>query len=245
MRREEIVSRMRNRLAALPPSTKTALKHLASFRLRGVVLWGHFRRLEPFSDQYGYDRGTPIDRKLIADFLKSRSSDIKGHVLEVREESYARLFGKGVTQISVLDIDPLNDRANVMADLSERGSLPKERFDCAIVTQTLQYVPDLEAAFENLHDCLVPGGTLLMTVPCVSRLDPDAGYEADLWRFTPAGTSRLLSRHFARSTVTGLGNCLSAASFLMGLSAEELTENELGYSDTAFPLLVCAQAIRE
>lgn len=245
MRREEIVRRMRYRLAALSSPIKIALKRFASFRIRGVVLWGPFRRVQPFSEVYGYDRGTPIDRWMIGEFLRSRSADITGRVLEVREDSYARLYGNGVTQTSVLDVDPLNERANVIADLGEQGSLPRDRFDCAIVTQTLQYVSDLEAALRNLHDCLVPGGTLLLTVPCVSRLDPDAGYDADLWRFTPAGTSKLLSRHFLQWEVAAMGNCFSAASFLMGLSAEELSEQEISYSDAGFPLIVCAQATRE
>lgn len=244
MRKEELRARLRDRVAGLDPKAKEVLRRLTTPRLRGVVLWGSFRRTEPFSEIYGYDRGTPIDRRMIADFLHSRADDIKGHVLEVREDFYARWYGRGVIETSVLDVDPLNGKATVLADLGEPGSLPTERYDCVIVTQTLQYVGDPKVALQNLHDSLVPGGTLLVTVPCVSRLDPDAGYENDLWRFTPAGLLHLLRVNFPEPAVSSLGNCLTAASFVMGLAAEELSEAELTLSDPAFPVLVCARATR-
>ena len=48
--------------------------------------------------------------------------------------------------------------ATIVADLSEPNSLPANRFDCFILTQTLQLVADLEAALENAWQSLTSGG---------------------------------------------------------------------------------------
>jgi hypothetical protein len=39
------------------------------------VRWGNLRRLRPFSDRYGCDRGTPIERYYIERFLWGPSVD--------------------------------------------------------------------------------------------------------------------------------------------------------------------------
>jgi hypothetical protein len=43
------------------------------------------RRLEPFSDQYGWDRGTPVDRFYIDAFVAGQRAAIRGDVLEIRD----------------------------------------------------------------------------------------------------------------------------------------------------------------
>ena len=51
------------------------------------------------------------------------------------------------------------------------GSLPAERFDCVILTQVLQFLAP-EQALRNVWASIAPGGTLLITVPTLGRLDP-------------------------------------------------------------------------
>jgi len=46
------------------------------------VRWGNLRRLRPFTDRYGYDRGTPIERSYIERFLSEHAQRIRGSVLE-------------------------------------------------------------------------------------------------------------------------------------------------------------------
>ena len=143
----------------------------------------------------------------------------------------------------MLDVDPANERATVVADLSEAGSLPPERFDCAIVTQTLQYMSNPETALTNLWHTLAPGGTVLVTVLATSRIDPDAP-DADRWRFTPLGLDTLFHRagDWSEVEVQGFGNVLTSVAFLMGLAAEELRGRELDEQDASFPLVACARA---
>ena len=119
------------------------------------VWWGNLRRRRPFSDDWGFDRGLPVDRFYIESFVALFADVIRGRVLEVAEPRYTRQFGGDrVTSSDVVDIDASNEAATIVADLAVRGSLPAERFDCAIVTQMLQYVDDPVAAVSNLSTCV-------------------------------------------------------------------------------------------
>jgi SAM-dependent methyltransferase len=206
--------------------------------------WGDLRRIRPFSEGYGFDRGTPVDRVYIEAFLAEHRQRIHGDVLEVHDSVYTEMFGTGVRK-HVVDIDPANPRATIIADLSEPGSLPAEHFDCFILTQTLQYVSDVGLALRNARRALRPGGTLLCSVPTTSRVDSRAS-KTDRWRFTPAGLACLIveSCRDAEIEVQGFGNLPTQVAFLMGLAAEELEPEELTVYDPDFPLLACARVTK-
>src|SRR5687768_7781328 len=74
--------------------------------------------LQPVSRKFGFDRGTPIDRYWIEDFLQKYASDIKGTCLEIGDNRYTKQFGKGlVTKSIILDIDQNNKKATVHDDI--------------------------------------------------------------------------------------------------------------------------------
>jgi SAM-dependent methyltransferase len=209
--------------------------------------WGDLRRREPFSAYYGFDRGTPVDRFYIERFLAERARDIRGNVLEVGHARYAQAFRDSATaRVEIVDIDPTNADATIVADLSELNSLPTGRFDCFIMTQTLQLVSDLDGALQNAWQSLASGGVLLVSVPGITRADPDH-VAADRWRLTSSGLDTLLARTClgARREVVGYGNLISAVAFLMGLAAEELEESELSATDPHFTVSVCARVERQ
>jgi SAM-dependent methyltransferase len=165
-------------------------------------------------------------------------------VLEVKDSGYTTQFGHHLTECAVLDIDPSNRAATIVADLANGNGIPTEAFDCFILTQTLQYVFDLPAALATTWRVLVPGGILLATVPVISRV---AGPPlTDYWRLTAAAMRRLLDDAFGvgAASVEGVGNVLAQVAFLEGLAAEDLTRGELAASDERFPLLVCARAVK-
>src|SRR5262245_45655038 len=142
-------SRLLRRLKArIPPEKRRAARaRVARLERPG---WGDLRRLEPFSGYYGFERGTPVDRFYIERFLAAHSGDIRGAVLEVGNARYARVFpGSSPDEVEIVDNDGSNSEATIVADLAERGSLPEARFDCFILTQTLQLVGELEVALEN------------------------------------------------------------------------------------------------
>ena len=59
-------------------------QRLRRYILRPAIL-GTLRRTRPLSDDFGYDRGYPIDRYYIERFLAQHRSHIKGRILEVKE----------------------------------------------------------------------------------------------------------------------------------------------------------------
>ena len=219
---------------AVPPS----LRRLAR-PLRRVFRPFIFIRVRPYSARYGANRGTPVDRVYIDRFLAQHAAAIRGEVLEVNDDNYTRKFGSA-SRANVVDIRATNERATIIADLCEPGSLPRERFDCVILTQTLQYLVDPVAALANLGSSLVPGGVLLVTVPAVARLDLA---DRDYWRWTPAGLEVLLQRALPECevVVSAYGNAGAGAAIFVGLSAENVGRRVLGRDDPAFPVLTCAR----
>jgi SAM-dependent methyltransferase len=213
----------------------------------GSVKWGSLRRTTPFNRSWGYERGTPIDRVYIEEFLARHAADVRGACLEILNADYTNRFGGArVTSSDVLDINPANTAATIVADLGEADSLPAERFDCAIFTQTLHLIPDMGAALANIWRALSPGGVLLLTVPAVGRHEARKGFHHDRWRVTNTGLEWLLTGlSDARPEVTSYGNVLSCAAFLYGLAAEELNSAELQAFDREFPLVVAARVRKD
>src|SRR4029077_15967544 len=128
-------------------------------------------RTQPISPNFGFDRGTPVDRYYIEAFLAAHSGDIRGRTLEVGDDSYCRRFGKEIVRQDVLHIAADNPGATIVGDLSVPGVLPEEAFDCLVITQTLHLVYDMHAAVAAMYRALKPGGVLLLTCPGISQVD--------------------------------------------------------------------------
>jgi len=196
---------------------------------------------------YGLDRGQAIDRYYIENFLEKNKKDINGIVLELLDSNYTRKYGQiNIVRSDILDIDVANKKATVYADLANAENVKSDTYDCFILTQTLQFIFDLKNALYHSYRILKPGGTLLVTLPCVSRIDCVAGIDSDFWRFTKASANKMFSEFFPSDCIQieVYGNVLVCTSFLVGLSREELKKEELDYYDPNFPLLVCIRAMK-
>jgi SAM-dependent methyltransferase len=220
--------------------------HLAANEPVDAVEWGNLRRLQPISQVWGLDRGLPIDRYYLDDFLGSHRQDIRGRVIEVKDPLCTLIYGDDVKQSDVVDVREDNPGATVIADLSQPDSLPAQAYDCFVLTQTIHVVYEAAQVVANAHRTLRPGGVLLASLPCVSRIDPESGLDADFWRFTSASATRLFGDVFGAENVEvfSYGNVLACVGFLYGLAAGELSEEELRHCDPYFPLLLCVRAIR-
>jgi SAM-dependent methyltransferase len=190
------------------------------------VRFGDLRRLKPISRVFGFDRGLCIDRYYIENFLAKHAEDIRGHVLEIGDDTYTRRFGGDrVARSDVLHVQEGNPKATIVADLTCADSIPSDTFDCIIFTQTLQFIYDVRAAIRHLYRILKPGGVLLATFPGISQISRyDMDRWGDYWRFTTLSARRLFEEVFPPGNVTvrAYGNVLAAVAFLHGLSAEEL-----------------------
>lgn len=217
---------------------REATRRVPGARRAALVLrFGDVSRTAPLT-RWGTGRGTPVDRWYLEDYLQGRSDDVVGRVLEIKSDQYASRLG--AAQVEVLDVEADNPLATLVGDLCDPATLAPGRYDAAVVTQTLQYVSDPAAAVRHLVLGLRPGGTLLLTVPCLSRVS----HPIDRWRWTPAGFQLLLDQALPRGAsaeVEGRGNGLAARAFLFGLAAQDLDRRALQVEDPDYPLIVCAR----
>jgi SAM-dependent methyltransferase len=238
-----IVTRVRARADA--PARRAVHWFRRNSSARALVVRTAYRRLDgPLSDWYGFDRGTPLDRSYIEAFLEEHASDVRGHVLEVKDDEYARrLGGPCLQQVTVVDVDASNRRATLVADLNAADSLPRLTYDCILLTQTLMFLTP-SVALPSLYDALKPGGVLLLTTSALTRQEtPDT----DRWRLPPAGLADLLIGHLPKDAeveVTGRGNAVVASAFLLGLVVEELSARQLAPADWRFPVVSLARVRR-
>ncbi len=233
----------------LPIAVRRRIAELARPFLRHRVRFGSLRRLEPFSRQFGFDRGRPIDRYYIEGFLERHAECVRGRVLEVGTDMYTRRFGGDrVTASEVLHVEERKPGITVVGDLTD-PQLPLEdaSFECVILTQVLHFVFDVPALLRNVDRLLRPGGTLLLSeagITPASRYDMERWGE--YWRFTSLAIRRLLAEGLpgCRSEVSSHGNVLSATAFLYGIAAEELKRSELDHRDPDYEVVVTALAVK-
>ena len=230
----------------LPASLIRGLKRATRWPPVGRVDFGALRRLTPVSNDFGLERGRPIDRFYIERFLEANAEDITGHVLEVATDEYTRRFGgPRVEHTDVLHVSERLPGVTIVTDLTQAEALPPGVFDCVILTQTLQFIFDVHAALTNVSRALKPGGVLLATVPGISQVSRhDERRWGDYWRFTTQSARRLTEQAFPgdRIVVECAGNVLSSIAFLHGMAVEELEIDELEHRDPEYPLLITIRA---
>jgi SAM-dependent methyltransferase len=202
--------------------------------------------VEPVSRNFGFDRGLPVDRFYIEQFLAGEAASIRGEVLEIEHDVYTRRFGGDrVTRADILYREAGLSRATIIADLADAPQIESDRFDCLIVVHTLQYIFDAAAALRTCHRILKPGGTLLIVVPFIAQYSPgDRELWGEYWRFSRMALGRMLAETFGRENVRigAYGNALTASAFLHGIAVEELSAAELNAYDPDYDLIVTGVA---
>jgi SAM-dependent methyltransferase len=212
----------------------------------GKVNLGALRRVKSISYAFGLDRGQPIDRYYIENFLAHHAQDIQGRVLEIEDNSYTHKYGGSRVKISdVLHVQEGNPQATIVADLTRAERIPSDAFDCIIFTQTLQYIYDVRSAISALHRILKPGGVLLATFPGISSQGDRHKWDW-YWGFTTHSVRRLFEEAFPAKNIEleAYGNVLAAISFLHGLAAEELSQEELDYHDPSYEVLITFRTVK-
>ncbi len=199
-------------------------------RIRTPVNFPDMKRLVPIGQDFGWHRGTPIDRYYIETFFRNNAGLIGGRVLEVGGSTYSRRFSEGKAEsFSVLNVAPDNRETTIVGDLRDRATLPANAFDCFICAQTFQYIFELGEAIEGAHYLLRPGGVLLATVPGISQISSkDSERYGEYWRFTKDSIDRLFRPVFAGGVdVSSFGNVLATTAFLQGVALEDLPDASL------------------
>jgi glycosyltransferase involved in cell wall biosynthesis len=211
----------------------------------GAVRLGDLDRLEPIDGDFGFGRGTPIDRYYIESFLARNAADIFGRVLEIGDNAYTLRFGgTRVTRSDVLHVRDDVPGVTIVGNLAVATSLPPDTFDCLVITQTLHLIYDMRAAVRAMHRALKPGGAALVTVPGISPIDRGEWKSDWYWSLTPVSARRLFGEAFGDDAVTieSHGNVFAAIVFLEGLALEEIDRRKLDVVDEAYPVAVTIRA---
>jgi SAM-dependent methyltransferase len=235
----------------LPDSLLKWLHKKGFYRLytppMGKVKAGDFERTTPFSFDFGFDRGGPVDRYYIEAFLERNKGAVKGRVLEIGDNAYSIRYGEQrIAQSDILHIDSSNEKATFVGDLSNAPHIPSNAFDCVILTQTLHFIYDFKAALQTCYRVLKPGGALLLTVPGISHIDHGEWREYWLWAFTDKSMKRVMEDTFPQSQIEieTFGNVFVASAFLYGMGLPEVKKQFLDHNDPSYQVIITVKATK-
>lgn len=201
--------------------------------------------LYPLDDAYGMNRGTPVDRYYIEQFLEAQREYIHGTVMEIGDRSYTQRFGgERVTDSIVLHVarEDLKNR-QIKGNFATGEGLTEESIDCLICTQTLPFIYDLRSAADNMLRILKKGGAALVTAAGISQIiQYERIHYGHYWSFTEDSFKRLFEENGDVDSVEVFtyGNVKTAAAFLYGISQEELDREDFAVSDSNYQLIIAA-----
>lgn len=209
--------------------------------------WHNLKTVKPISRSFGFERGTPIDRIYIEDFLGKQKNHITGNTLEIAEDYYSKKFGVNVQKHEILHATADNTNATIIGDLADINTLPKDRIDCFICTQTLNFIYDFKKAIQGGRHLLKKNGVMLVTVAGISQISRyDMDRWGDFWRFNTLSMLTAFEEVFGKGQVEVdfYGNVLAATALLQGISAEELSQEELFFKDDDYQVTIVIKATK-
>ena len=192
--------------ATFPQSVRTRLRPLRAayvdWRRRRPPDLGDLRRTTPIDPNWGFERGTPIDRVYVERFVGlARCRHPRSRPRDRRPRLHDPLRSPASRAVDILMAEEGNPEATIVGDLTDAPHIPDDTFDCAIVTQTLQFVYDVRSALATLHRVLRPGGVLLATVPGITKISPTEDAEfGEWWHYTGRSARRLAEEAFGPGT---------------------------------------------
>ena len=197
---------------------------------------------EPVSRQFGTERGTPIDRYYIEEFLEEHGKYISGDVLEIEDNFYTKKFGKDrVCRPLVMDVDSEDSGVSFNGNLETGEGIQDEIADCFILTQTLMYIFDLKSAAHNIGRLLKKGGIALITCSGISQnsrrcMDNYGCY----FNFNEAALVRMFREEASLEVVESgsFGNVKTVTAHISGVCSEDLTPEDFLPNDKYYPLIV-------
>jgi SAM-dependent methyltransferase len=149
--------------------------------------------------------------------------------------------------VEVLHVTGADAAATIVADLTDAQCIESATFDCVILTQTLQFIYNVQAALATVARILRPGGVVLATVPGISQVSRyDMRRWGHYWSFTTLSARRLFETAFSRThvSVESFGNVLTATSLLYGLASQEIGASALDQNDPDYQVIIAVRAVK-
>lgn len=228
-------------MSSLKQSAKNYLNQIRHLVVRGIAK----KHLENkfISNDFGFGRGTPIDRSFIHHFFCNNTSLVAGCCLEFGDSTYTNKYGTNVTKKTVFNYSdtPQISDGNISGDIAKPNSLPSEVFDCIICVNVLNFIFDISAAASGLRQMLKPNGRILLTLAGVSAHISryDMNRWGDFWRLTDKAAIKLLEdAGFTIETMQIYGNPYACTAQLNGFSTEDIDQSELFRSHPDYQLVL-------
>ena len=210
---------------------------------RGYILHHrllHYIGVLPHSRSFGFERGTPVGRYYVENFLRTNASHVHGRCLDFGDDRY-RSFFPLATSYEVVDVTP-KDGVDYVCDIHDATSMPQAAFDTIICLQVFEHLAWPEKAAESIAQLLKPGGTLLLTAPFIN---PVHYVPTDYRRFTPECLTMILEQaRLVVDEVTFGGNSLVGTGSLLGMVTQDFSNRELDLKDPVYPYNILVRARR-
>lgn len=197
--------------------------------------------IHPVSRKFGLERGSAIDRFYIENFLEENKELICGDCLEIAENTYTLRYGENrVDDSYILHVKGWGENA-IKGDLATGEGIEADRYDCAIITQTMMFIFDIKSVAENIYKMLKKGGNALITVSGISQI---SRHDANLWgsfySFHEDAMKELFEPLFGKDNVKvhTYGNAKVAMAMLCGLCREDLSEEDFITRDADYPVII-------
>ena len=195
------------------------------------------------SNDFGFGRGTPIDRMYIENFFKNQAGEISGVCLEFGDTSYIDEFGKSVSKKYVFNYSEESSKINniIMGDLTKLDTLSENSFDCILCINVLNFIYDLPSAVLGLKKLIKPNGKIIITMAGVSahisRYDMDRW--GDYWRLTDKAAMKLFKDAGLNvDKIQTYGNPYACSAQINGYCMEDLSQEKIVTSHPDYQLLV-------
>jgi SAM-dependent methyltransferase len=202
----------------------------------GRVQFGDLRRTGPLCPDFGYSRGTPIDRFYLAKFVDEIRNEVVGQTLDIggRRQNRDHYAFYKTTEYHAMDVTADPD-VDFVADAHEGGTHATESFDSILLFNVLEHCEEPWVVLTNVFRWLRPGGKVFCAVPNAQRIHRSP---KDYWRFMPDGCISLF-RNFCDLRIKTYGNALTVSASFDGIASQELQEHELMALNSDYPVITC------
>lgn len=200
----------------------------------GKIRFGDFREYAPFCNNYGFTRGTPIDRYYLDQFIAEIRDEVNGDTLEIggRKENRHRYGLRHVISYKVIDV--IGGRSvDIVADAHDVTACSANSFDSILLFNVLEHCERPWVIASNLSTWLRPGGKVYCMVPVVQRIHGDP---KDYWRILPDSLEFLFRDYHILKKGT-YGNLMTSVAALSGIAMEELDLDELSPKNPQYPVI--------
>ena len=209
---------------------------LCLLRGRGLPRWGNLRRLKPFSQCHGWDRGTPLDRYYVDRFFERNRAQSPATSWRSTGTSTPTDTATTCELFTASTSIPNLNRPSFAILRIARTSFHRRPTTASCCPARFTTSASWRRCLTNVLRVVKPGGAILATVRawCGST-------RKDRFLASHAGRLARIARGNTwpdcEVVVEGEGNCLAAMAFNLGLALEELKRKELDHHDGLFPVV--------